>query len=88
MKETTSSKAIKILEEIVALDGNCLLPARCDNCPLKQQCHPTFYKSEDGGRSRFRPSERVNHAMDKLTNAVLLEDEEYKDDLAQTKIKS
>ena len=77
MKGITSAKAIKILNEIVSLDGNCLTPERCKNCPLRLECHPTFYKSEDSGRSRFRDFERVNHAMDILTSVVLLEDEEY-----------
>ena len=77
MKGITSKKAIKILEQIIKLNGNCLDPKRCENCPLRQQCHPTFYNSEDGGRSRFRDYERVNNAMDILTNVILLQDEDY-----------
>ena len=75
MTETTLK--IKTLEEIIALNGKCLNPERCEQCPLRNKCHPTFYKSTDNGKSRFRDYERVNHALDILTNFVLLGDDDY-----------
>lgn len=84
MKESMPSK-IEILEEIIALDGKCLKASRCMHCPLRDICHPTFY-SDSSGESRFRDFERVNHASEILTNAILMGDEEYerKVDLEKT----
>ncbi len=76
MKESMPSKKIKVLEEIISLDGNCLLAKRCLQCPLRGKCHPTFY-SDSTGKSRFRNYERVNHASEILTNIILMGDEDY-----------
>lgn len=83
MKVTKKEEATKVLDEIIALNGNCLDVNRCKRCPLRERCHPTFYQSPEPV-SRFMPFERVNLALEILTQEIVMDDDEYAKDNIDT----
>jgi len=64
-------KEIQILEKIIDLEGDCLSAGLCIQCPFKHDCLPEFLKTK-----KYRPSppERLNLALDKIANTILLDD--------------
>lgn len=59
-----------VLEEIVALDGQCLESSRCKRCPFRAICLPEFLNP-------IPPSQpqRLKMAQDVLTHHYLLDEE-------------
>ena len=64
-----SDKHREILEEIIELDGDCLIADRCNQCPFRMKCLPDLMKSDNRVMPR---SERANLAMSILANEELL----------------
>jgi hypothetical protein len=61
----------KILEEIIAVAGDCLKAARCKLCPFRAVCLPEFLNPEP-----LPKAQRYNKAKDILTYNALLGDED------------
>lgn len=61
---------IKVLEEVVALDGNCLEPKRCEKCPFRSMCLPEFLHPNPPTKNQRR-----NMAYDVLTHNALIDDD-------------
>ena len=71
----SKEKIIELLEAIVELEGHCLNADKyCKQCPFKSRCLPTFLRKE----TRTTPEERLQLALNILTNAELLD--HYDDD--------
>ena len=64
-------KEIQILEKIVEYDGDCLLLNMCSDCPFKARCLSDFLKEKVCRPTR---EERLNLALDAITNITLLGD--------------
>ncbi len=57
-----------ILQEIVELEGNCLLKERCMSCPFRSMCLPEFLNPSPPPQSQ-----RFNMALDILTHSALMD---------------
>lgn len=60
-----------ILEEIINLNGDCLVKGICTNCPFRKECLPSFTKEI---KSRHTKLERLHLALNLLANKILLGD--------------
>ena len=63
----------KILEEILEKDGDCLNWKMCARCPFASKC---LTKNINEPKSLLSRKERVNLALDRISNFYILEDNE------------
>lgn len=61
---------IDILEEIVRLEGVCLMSDLCHYCPFKAECIPSFIDH----LPMTEPKVRLKKALTALTNVLFLND--------------
>jgi hypothetical protein len=59
-----------ILEDVIAVNGDCLQATRCSRCPFASECLPKF--AEESGP--WTKEERRNRAMNALAHQVLMGD--------------
>ena len=72
----SKEKIIRLLEAIVELEGHCLNADKyCKQCPFKSRCLPTLLRKE----TRTTPQERLQLALNILTNLELLNDHDDND---------
>ena len=63
----------QILEDILEKEGDCLDWKNCVRCPFKSKCLLNVITQP---KSMYTKRERVNLALNKLTNEILLDDKE------------
>lgn len=68
-----NSSEIDTLNEIVELEGDCLMYERCRKCPFKVQCHRSIVRSYNGP---FGKPQRLAAALDALFNLAVMGDED------------
>lgn len=66
----------KILEEIVATNGNCLNASRCSSCPFKALCLPEFLNPKPPTQPQ-----RLEMALEVLSHHYLIDEEITKEDI-------
>jgi hypothetical protein len=59
-----------VLEEIVTLNGTCMLKARCDKCPFRVMCLPEWVYPNPPSQEQ-----RLKMAQDVLTHHGLLDED-------------
>ena len=64
------NKDLKILQDIVDLEGDCLDHNRCDKCPLRKKCLPVFLH-----KRRPSKNKRMRVALDTIANVMLMGDD-------------
>jgi len=78
-----SSSDRKILEQIIEVEGQCLLSQRCHQCPFRAMCLPEFLNV-----SPLSHSQRKNMAMDVISYNDILEDETALESINESRNKS
>lgn len=73
-----SNNDVKILEEIVSKNGDCMDSKRCPKCPFRAMCLPEFIRENN----QPTQDQRKMMALDVLTHNALVDDnidlKEYK----------
>jgi hypothetical protein len=65
-----SKQDIKILEQICAVEGDCMISTRCSICPFRSQCLPEFLNPIPP-----TTNQRAKMAADILTHHALIDEE-------------